>query len=197
MTIKHTVIYVPGLGDTNISGRQKLLGTWHYKNVSIEACSMNWQIDEPLKDKLEKLVSRIDELRSSGQQVSLIGESAGASAVINALKLRPESLAAVVLLCGKSQYPDRIGMHLRRKNPRLYESVAASHEYIQTMPDNLKEKVLNVHPIADPVVPVRETKIDGVRNAKMPSFGHATSIVFGMTIWSFRIVHFIRKQRRN
>lgn len=194
---KHIVLYVPGLGDTNISGRQKLLATWRYKNVRIEACSMNWQVDEPLTHKLERLVARIDELQSSGQKVSLIGESAGASAVINALKLRPNMLNAVILLCGKSQHPDRIGIHLRHKNPRLYESVALSHEYIQTMPIEQKAKVLNLHPIADPVVPVWETKIVGVRNAKMPSFGHATSIVFGMTIWSFRIVQFIKKQGRN
>ncbi len=194
MATKHTVIYVPGLGDTNISGRQKLLSIWHYKNIAIEACSMNWQVNEPLADKLERLVSRIDTLQSSGQKVSLIGESAGASAVINALKLRPKALNAVILLCGKSQYPDRIGTHLRHKNPRLYESVALSHEYIQAMPTEHKAKVLNLHPVADPVVPVRETKINGVRNAKMPSFGHATSIIFGMTIWSFSIVHFIKGQ---
>ena len=194
MNIQHTVIYVPGLGDTNISNRKKLLGTWHYKNIELIAHTVNWQIDEPWTAKLNKLLDSIDQQLALGKSVSLIGESAGASAVVQALQHRTDSLTAVILLCGKSQYPDRIGHHLRRRNPRLYEAVSGSHTYIQTMSDTAKSKLLNFHPIADPVVPVQETKIPGVQDTRIPSFGHAVSIVFGMTIWSFKIVQFIREQ---
>lgn len=196
MKSSHAVIYVPGLGDTNISGRQKMLSTWHYRNVTIEALSMNWRTNEPWDTKLARLIQRIDELHATGVKLSLIGESAGACAVMQGLQQRADSLNAVILLCGKSQYPDRIGQHLRQRNPALFTAVSRSHDYIQTMPESHKAKVLNVHPVADPVVPVQETKIPGIQNARIPSFGHAISIVFGMTIWSFKIVQFIRKQGR-
>lgn len=194
MAQKHTVIYVPGLGDTNISGRKKLLATWHYRNVEIIAHSVSWQTDEPWNTKLQALLSKIDTYVSQGKAVSLIGESAGASAVMQALQQRSETLNAVILLCGKSQYPDRISPYLQRKNPALHTAATGSHNYAQSMTDAAKAKVLNLHPVADPVVPVWETKIPGVQNARMPSFGHAISIVFGMTVWSFKIVKFIRKQ---
>lgn len=192
--MKHVILYVPGLGDTNISGRKKMLAVWHYRNIRIEAVPMNWQVDEPWQDKLSRLLARIDGLTTEGVRVSLIGESAGASAVMCALQRRAQHLNAVILLCGKSQYPDHISSHLRRRNPALHAAVSESQRYIQAMSDDAKRKLLNVHPIADPVVPVQETKIPGVQNTRIPSFGHATSIVFGMTVWSFRIVHFIRKR---
>lgn len=196
MKQKHTVIYVPGLGDTNISNRERMLGIWHYKAIEIIPHTVNWSIAEPWQVKLSGLVNKIDEQLARGNKVSLIGESAGASAVIQALEKREELLHIVILLCGKSQYPDRIGAGLKRKNPALYEAVTGSHAYIQSMSDKAKSKVLNFHPIADPVVPISETKIAGVRNIWIPSFGHAISIVFGMTIWSFKIVQCIRKQEK-
>lgn len=194
MSKQHTVIYVPGLGDTNISNRKKILGLWHYKNIELIAHTVKWHIDEPWTAKLNGLLDSIDKQLALGKSVSLIGESAGASAVMQALQHRADSITAVILLCGKSQHPDRLGHQLRRINPRLYEAVSGSHTYIQTMSDSAKAKVLNLHPLVDPVVPVHETKIHGVKNIQMPSFGHAISIVFGMTIWSFKIVKFIRIQ---
>lgn len=193
---KHIVIYVPGLGDTNISNRKKMLSTWHYKNTEIVAHTVNWQIDEPWSIKLERLLATIDSYVAKDLYVSLIGESAGASAVMQALQHRTQTLNAVILLCGKSQYPNRISPSLQRKNPALYQAVTGSHAYIQTMPKEAKAKILNIHPFADPVVPVPETMIPGVQNGRIPSFGHAPSIAFGMTIWSFKIVRFIKTQDR-
>lgn len=197
MTQQHTVIYIPGLGDTNIQNRQKMLKIWHYRHMEITTHTMNWQVDEPWQDKLDGLLNDIDTYTAAGKTVSLIGESAGASAAMQALQLRTTSLNAVILLCGKTQYPDRLGAHVRRKNPQLYESVSSSHAYIQKMPKSDKKKVLNMHPIIDPVVPVHETEINGVQNARLPSFGHAASIIFAMIFWNFRMVHFIRKDKRS
>ena len=153
---------------------------------------MNWTVDEPWHDKLNRLVSTIDRHVKAGKTLSLIGESAGASAVINALGIRSRSLRTVILLCGKTQYPDRVAAYRYRQNPALRQALIASSHIINQLTNEQKEKLLNLHPILDPVVPVSETKIPNVKNSVMPTFGHALSIVFANTIWSWWIVRFIR-----
>ena len=153
---------------------------------------MNWTVDEPWHDKLNRLVSTIDRHVKAGKTLSLIGESAGASAVINALGIRSRSLRTVILLCGKTQYPDRVAAYRYRQNPTLRQALIASSQIINQLTNEQKEKLLNLHPILDPVVPVSETKISNVKNSVMPSIGHAMSIVFANTIWSWWIVRFIR-----
>lgn len=192
MVTKHAILYVPGLGDRNLKGRQWLINAWRFRNVGIEICTMDWSVGEPFELKLNRLLTRIDDLIQTDNQVSLVGESAGASTVIEAL-IRRDTLHKVVLLCGKSQYPDRVSPHLYRQNPAFKDSLAASAKSISLLTPEQKEKLINLHPLFDHVVPVPETKISGVKDHYMPSIGHATSIVFANTFWSWWIVHAIKK----
>ena len=197
MKNKHIVLYVPGLGDHRLKMRQRFLNLWHYKNVTTEIITMQWSIPEAWGAKLDSLTSKINSYHDLGYTVSLIGESAGASAVLQALNTRTESLNAVILLCGKSQYPDRVAQRLYQKNPALKDAMVGSHSAVSFLTEAQRKKVLNLHPLFDPVVPVHETKILGTKDSTMPIVGHILGIGFGMTIWSFKIVRFMRKQARN
>lgn len=196
MKNKHIVLYVPGLGDQRLNGRRLLTGLWHYRNLQIEVCAKEWRVNHTWDYKLRRLLDRIDTYYDQGYVVSLVGESAGATAVIQALKQRHDKINAVVLLCGKSQYPHRVATRLYNQNPALRDAMYGSSEAIATLTAADRAKILNLHPLFDPIVPVWETKIPGVKNAIMPSIGHATSIVFGMSIWSPRLVYFIRKRAK-
>jgi len=193
---QHTILYSTGIGDRNIRNRQRLFGFWHYKNVSLRIVPNKWQQDEPVKIKLGRLLDTIDEEHAKGNRVSLIGESAGASIVTQALKLRSDKLTAVILLCGKSQYPEKVGSVHKSTNPGLRPAVEASSRALRTLSASDKAKILNLHPLFDPIVPVAETRIPGVKDSKMPIIGHPTGIVFGMSVWSWRIVRFIRNRAK-
>lgn len=195
MTKQSSLLYVPGLGDVNLSNRQKLLKLWHFRDMSVEICSMEWSIDEPWDTKLESLLNRIKDFKEQGNNVILIGESAGASAVINALS-KTELIDGVVLLCGKSRYPNRVAQYRYDQNPALRQALISSDQAISQFNEIQKQKILNLHPIFDPIVPVAETKIPGVKNAIMPIIGHTTSIVFANTLWCWRIVKFARLRAR-
>lgn len=194
--MKHIVLYVPGLGDHRLDGRRKLLSLWHYRGIQIEISAKEWTVDHSWEFKLKRLVATIDRLHGPNTSISLIGESAGASAVLQALRLRQDKLNAVILLCGKSQYPERVAPRLYRKNPALRDAMIGSQAVVDTLTASEKSKILNLHPLLDPIVPVWETKIPGVKNARIPSIGHATSIIVGMSLWSWRIVSFIRWRAR-
>ncbi len=157
---------------------------------------MQWTVDEPWQKKLDRLTARIDQLHTESKLVSLIGESAGASAVTQALNLRTDKLNGVVLLCGKSRYPDWVAAWRYSQNPALHDALTKSQEAMRNFSKNQKARILNLHPVFDPVVPVAETRIEGVKNSMMPIIGHATSIVFANTLWSWRIVRFIRLRAR-
>lgn len=190
----HTIIYSTGVGDQNIVNRQRLIGFWRYKNIRIRILPNMWKVAEPVETKLARLTAAIDEEFAKGNFVSLIGESAGASMVTQALQARTEKLTAVILLCGKSQYPEKLGSGYTSPNPTLRPSVEASVRAIARFTPEDKAKILNLHPFLDPIVPVKETKISGVKNSTMPVAGHATAIVFGMTIWSWKIAQFVRNR---
>ncbi len=195
-SIKHAVIYVPGLGDHKLGGRGRLLKTWRFKGVHIELCPMHWTVHEPWEEKLSWLIERIDQRHAEGKTVSIIGESAGASAVINAVWLRSDKLTTAILLCGKSQYPERVAPQLYRRNPAFREALTDSHAIVPRLTKSQKAKLLNLHPVFDLTVPVWETRITGVRNSTFPFILHATGIIFAMTVWKWWIVRYIKKQAK-
>ncbi len=153
---------------------------------------MDWTIKEPWEAKLGRLLARIDELVAEGKTVSLIGESAGASAVIVTLTKREAKLNRVILLCGKYQYPDKVAAYRYKLNPTFRAALTESHSLVPKLTKSQRGKLINLHPIYDPVVPVAETKIPKFKDNTMPIIGHATSIVFANTLWSWRIVRFVK-----
>lgn len=190
------IIYVPGIGDTNLKGRQRALKLWRYRNVSVQICRMRWKDDEPWVNKLGRLSSLIRSLASENTSITLVGESAGASAVTQALVANPNYVDGVVLLCGKSQYPELLGNAYTSRNPALKTAVTASAAAIAKLTPDQKSRILNLHPIFDPIVPVKETKIPGVKNSAIPMIGHVTSIAFTVLVWSWKIVAFARKRAK-
>ena len=190
------IIYVPGLGDKNLQGRQRALKLWRYRGVKVQVFGMDWSVDEPWATKLSRLNEHIVSLKSENTSITLIGESAGASAVTQALASNPHLIDGVVLLCGKSQYPELLGDSFTRPNPSLKDAVRSSSIAIAGLTPDQKTQMLNLHPVLDFIVPVKETRILGVKNSTIPMVGHITSIAFGITAWSWRIIRFAR-QRAN
>ncbi len=188
MSKKIVIIYVPGIGDANLMGRQRAFKLWRYTNVSVQICPMDWGQDEPWSQKLDRLSELIRSLDSESTSITLVGESAGASAVTQALVANNDQVDGVVLLCGKSQYPELLGSSYTSRNPALKAAVTASASAIAQLTADQKARILNLHAAFDPIVPVKETKIPGVKNSTIPMIGHVTSIAFALLVWNWRII---------
>ena len=147
-----------------------------------------------MAEKTRPFIIQIDRHSKQGDIVSLVGESAGASAVIQALNLRTESLHKVILLCGKSQFPERVAAARYSENPAFKEALSQSHTLVPLLTREQRSKLINLHPLFDPTVPVAETKISGVADSYMPIVGHATSIIFANTVWSWWFVRKVRSR---
>ena len=193
--MKRAVIYVPGLGDSRSHGQGIAVWFWRIYGVRSEVVLMQWHVAEPLDTKLNRLLARIDALHKTGYTVSLVGVSAGASAVVHAFARRQEIVSRVVCLCGKLQHPETISESTYRSNPAFAESLTLLPRSLDALADTTRRRILSIRPQADGSVPPEDTIVPGFETATIPSSGHAISIGLGITLFSPLIINFIRRSR--
>jgi pimeloyl-ACP methyl ester carboxylesterase len=191
---KHVVIYVPGLGDNSDGGRATAVRLWRIYGVRGVVHSMRWADEQPFEPKLAGLLEHIDRLAEAGHTVSLVGESAGASAAAVAYAMRQDVIHRVVFICGKLRNPTTIHPATYSRNPAFAESMAMLPGSLGALSPDALKRMRSIHPLSDPTVPVADTLIEGAENKTIPTVGHAASIVLGITLFSWYIVGFLRQR---
>lgn len=114
----HHIIYVPGLGDYKTYGQNIAIQIWRLFGFRPHYFPLFWQDVAGFKHKLDRLEKFIAGLQKSGDIVSLVGTSAGASAVLNAY-VNNMQVAGVVYICGKINHPENV-------SPLVFEKILIS-----------------------------------------------------------------------
>lgn len=192
----HSLIFVPGLGN-DVKKIQLITRFWQKFGFKIIIHPFGWHDDnQDFNLKLKKLIQIIDAEKQNGNSVSLIGMSAGASAVLNAFLERREIIDHVVSVCGRLKTGTQIGF-------RSFESrTKSSHVFAESVKNiELREGEFNVEDRAkiltisagfgDELVPADTSTIDGARNVKIPMIEHMLSIGSALTIFSRQIINFL------
>lgn len=187
MSKKLHILYVPGLGDSRISGQRLAVRIWRIWGVHAEVLQMNWADKESWQQKRDRLLNRIDELLQSGEPLALVGTSAGGSAVINAYAARKSRLVGCVLICGKVNHPETLGDWHRRNVPAFVDSANECAEALQTLDTPDRRRIQSRYAIRDGIVPKQDSHVNGAHNKTVPSIGHiytiATQITFGAPLF--------------
>ncbi len=183
MTKQHTIIYVTGLGDAHPRGQRLLIATWRWWGVRPVLFQMNWADGAPYKLKSAALLRLIDSELAKNRQVSLVGASAGAGAVINTFAVRKQ-LTGVVCIAGKIHRPEAIGASYRQKNSAFITSAYQVQSSLDSLDfDADRRRILSRYGLIDPIVPKQDSIVPGARNQVVASIGHAltiaTQLVFG------------------
>jgi pimeloyl-ACP methyl ester carboxylesterase len=189
--MKHHVIYVPGLSDDRTLNQDTAIQLWRLWGVTPHYHAVGWADKESFAPKLARLVARIDELKKDGS-VSLVGVSAGASAVLHAYAKRPDTISSVAYICGKIQNPQTVSEKTKAQNPAFAESIASLAESLQKLDTDKRKHILSVRPKDDDVVPVPDTKIEGVEEKILPTKGHGFSIFYAVIFAGYPIVRFLK-----
>lgn len=192
----HQVIYVPGLGDRIPHGQSIILKLWRLFGLNVHYFPMGWADKEPFQPKLARLLAKIDELSKSKDPVSLVGVSAGGSAVIDAYEQR-KFLNSVVLIAGKIHNPQAINQRYYDKNPAFQGSIAAVTNAVKLLTGDERRRILSIHPIWDNTVPVKDTKITGAQSKTVPALGHIPGIYYTIIFAIPAIAKFLKKQQQN
>lgn len=187
------LIVVPGLGDNR---KANLCLTAHL-GIESEIHLMPWQgIEQDFQPKLQKLLKRIDELTKQGINVSLLGTSAGGSAVLNAFYERQNDVLKVINVCGRLRRGSNIYPTLEeasKNSPSFFQSVLLCEERVQKLDVDIKNKILTIRPLYDEIVPITTVTIEGATNIQIVSVEHMLSIAAAMTIYSHHIRTFLSK----
>jgi hypothetical protein len=190
---KQIILYVPGLGDHNLTWQQRALKLWRIYGVQTEICAMNWLVDEPWDAKLQRLLERIDFHHTEGREVSLVGVSAGSTAILQAIIKRRNEIKSAVLVSGKFQYPDTVHPMRYKMNPALHNALIESSRALNQLTNCDKQKLRLFRPIYDNLLPSQEIYIPGVKTAVMPAITHVGGIAYAITLGSWQIVRFLKK----
>ncbi|HVV67322.1 MAG TPA: hypothetical protein VHB72_04650 [Candidatus Saccharimonadales bacterium] len=191
------IIYIPGIGDDGSGFQSKVVKAWRWWGVEPELWRMNWADERPWEQKFEEFLGHIDDLASQGKKVGLVGASAGASAVINAYKARPNEVCGTVTIAGKINRPQNIRKRYRRNNPSFVASAYAGEKSLAGLTAPQRRKILSLYGLLDEIIVKKDSKMPGAYNRLSPSIGHgitiATQIIFGAPFF----IRFLKRTAKN
>lgn len=197
MSAEHHVIYVPGLNDQRKS-YELAINRWSLYGVIPHVHRVWWHDGKKFTPKLRRLVEAVDTQLDRGNIVSLVGGSAGGSAVLNTL-LVESRISAVVNLCGRLRTGVNVHPSLEyasQNSEAFKESVLLFEKKELEMTREVRNKVLNLIPIYDEIVPKSTATLKGAVNKTLPSIEHVLSGLLGVTIFSPIIMKFIKEKAK-
>jgi hypothetical protein len=194
---KHIVIIIPGLGD---QVKQLKLITAHFRNHGFELIVHNigWNdFDADFAPKLEELVNLIDTCTRSGNRVSLIGTSAGGSAVLNAFSQRKKEVYKVISVSGLLRPSEEKGWRsyeARTKSSKPFaQSVKLFASREKTLSGQDRKRIMTTYPLfGDELVAPDAAIMPGATNITIPSAEHVISIALTLTLFSKPIFEFLK-----
>jgi predicted peptidase len=152
---------------------------------------MTWDTGT-FEQKLARIDRAID--RSKGKRVVIIGESAGGSMAVHMYARRPDDFYKVMTLCGKNIQPEKVDERYYMHHPAFRTSMERLNESLAQLTDKQRKRFVSIHPLYDPVVPVRETLIPGCRQVRLLAIGHFTVIILALTVLSPQLVRAARRK---
>lgn len=198
--IKHRVIVVPGLGD---EGRQLewLIKHWKRYGLVPVVYRVGWRDKgSSFHPRLARLIRLIDRYSKRGERVSLVGLSAGGSAVINAFVRRRRIIHKVITVCSRLQRGQERGFRsftTRTASSAAFAQFVALCEYrVQKLSTADRKKIMTVRAgFGDELVPGNTSAIDGAYNITVPSVEHVVSIAAALTIFSRPLIAFLHSEQ--
>jgi pimeloyl-ACP methyl ester carboxylesterase len=189
--VPHHIIYIPGIGDHKTYGQNIGIQIWRIFGFAPHYFALGWATKDGFEAKLNRLLAEVDSLAQDGNKVSLVGVSAGASAVLAAYAKRP-GLSRIVCICGKIQNPQTVKPATYLNNPDFKESMSRVDSSLkQLKQQGLLKNIMSIHPLRDKTVPLADTKIAGGVEKTVPGWSHSTGILVGVIIGAPIIARFL------
>jgi len=182
---KKYLIIIPGLGD-----RKWLYSfvkpIWVLLGFKTHVLKYGWNSDVTESCVAQQsLVDFIDTIHSNN--VYIIGVSAGGMAAVNTLTSSSSKVMKVATIC--SPYSPIPGLN----NQLIISSSSQLQLSLQTMSQDVKNKILAIYSRYDQVVSVQYCRPLGIKTKVIRIIGHGPSIVFSLTVLSQFIKHFFLK----
>jgi len=180
----HVVIAVNGLGDNipwKLASQERPISRLARYGVRSVFHRFFWHNGVELDSQTESLSAIIRIARKKYHKVSLIGISAGGSAVLNAYKMGPNNVHKVVTICSRLRRGTEdgfIGFTRRSKSSPAYrQSVSQWEKEEPHLLDRYRNRVMTIRAERDDqLVPADTATMYGAINTTVPVRGHFLSI---------------------
>lgn len=191
------VVIVPGLGDDT---KKLQWVTNHWLKFGLEPIihSVGWHDRKiEFQSKLNRLIKLIDELSKGSDKVSLVGTSAGGSAVMNAFIERRDTVFRVINVCGRLRKGNQSGFRSfesrSASSPSFAQSIQLCESNLATLSDRDKIKIMTVRAMfGDELVPGDTSIVEGAYNTQVPTPEHVFSIGMALTVFSKPLIVFLK-----
>ncbi len=191
----HHVIFVPGLGD-DIWGQGFLVRLWRLHGVHGHIHPIPWKGKEEWEPKLQRLLDEIDTYAKQGHQVSLVGASAGASAVIHAYAARKDKITGVAYICAKINGPETVSEKSYAINPAFKTSLYSLEDSLKQLSRQDRAKMHSFYSPGDHYVPYEATTVQGVAEDKLVPLMHGQAIIFSLSLGAGKLLAPLKKQAK-
>ena len=193
--MKQHIIYIPGLGDKNDAFRQFALMLWRRPNIAVTHVPMQWQNhDESFEQKMTRLEQAI--ARYPDRQTTLVGESAGGSVAITALKRFSDRVDWTVTICGMNQGAASVNPRYFSQNPAFKDSMLAVDDTLTKLTHEDRARIFTIYSSGDLTVRPHHTKLKDVRALDIKLPGHLLSIAAVLLV-RYRLVTSVAKNLKN
>lgn len=200
---EHHIIYVPGLNDQSMFNRAVTkvikgptgLGR---DGIKVDVFEPKWKQKSNFAPELKRIVQIIDELAEQGD-VSLVGQSAGGSVVLNAYTERSARVTGVVNVGGRLRSGQHVYRTLKRaaeKDPGFEEFVLMFQEREKNLTAEERKKIMTIRPFLDEGVPASTVSLEGATNVSVPVIGHIIGGISICTIYANKVLDFLEGLRR-
>ncbi len=182
------VIIFPGYGDRR-DYIDFAFKNWKSKyNLEPEVITFGWNDSaDTYEPKWQKIKSKLQ----ANSKLATIGISAGTSLSLRLLQDFPNNVVAAINICGPSRLSDLNPQTVKSQYPLLGRSLSeVSVDQIDT------SKILTLRPLADKVVYPASVYIEGARNYKIFTFGHAPSIAWSVLVKNRLMASFLTDQAK-
>lgn len=186
---------IPGIGYT-VDWIKFLTRNWDKKyGIEPHVVDFVWMGEsDKFLGRFERMGKYLDEDIKQGKDVSLLGISAGGSAVVNLFYPRRDKIKKVVTICGRVH--DSNVRKMWNHKPEILgvyeESVKLCEANLSKLTPEDKKRILTIRPFYDEVVPVKTMIIDEANNQRINSAQHMVSISLAMSLYSRTITDFLK-----
>jgi pimeloyl-ACP methyl ester carboxylesterase len=190
-TMKHTIFYIPGLGDHYDQSRRLALNLWKLQGVEAILLPMNWYSTQPYDAKYAQAYACINAALARGNKVSLVGESAGASIALALFATLP-GIEKLITIAGVNSPRARISSHVYARAPAFKTAVERLGEAYKELPSHRRQNIYTFRAKQDAMVNYRATHIEGAREVVVNVTGHFWMIILSLTFLSSRIIRLVK-----
>ena len=191
--MRHYVIYVPGIGDNIWHIQSTAVHGWRLRGVRGHFYAMPWVSREPFDAKFARLLVRIDKLSQKGT-VSLVGASAGASAVMNAYLERRDKIHKIALICPKLHHPESVSAETYANNPGFRDSMERLQPRLAKLTAADRARMRIYYSPVDRTVRHADSSLEGVAEYRLPHFKHSYAIVYAITVGAGSMLRFLKQR---